>query len=161
MNAVRNLLCVSCLVVGTASASVPFESGAPSDTASMAGGSHHGPGADEFHDLLGQLNLSADQKQQVQSIFAQARPQMHSLRETSRTNREQLVATPPTDANYPGLVAQAKTNAAQLIQLTSDLWTQVYAVLTPEQQAKIPDIVAAARSVRDAHRAHWRQPTGQ
>jgi hypothetical protein len=72
------------------------------------------------------------------------------VHQSGRANREQLDITPPTDPGYAGLVAFAKSNAAEQIQLTSDLWAQVYAKLTPDQRARIPGIVAAERSKRDA-----------
>jgi Spy/CpxP family protein refolding chaperone len=118
------------------------------------GGRHDG----DFHRVLDQLGLTAEQKTQVKAIFDQAKPQMQAVHESGRANREQLAVTPPTDAAYAGLLATAKSNAAEQIQLMSDLWTQVYAKLTPEQRARIPTIVAAKRAEWDARKASGKEP---
>jgi Spy/CpxP family protein refolding chaperone len=110
-----------------------------------------------FRRVLEQLSLTAEQKTQIHAIFDQAKPQMQAVHESGRANREQLAVTPPTDASYAGLVASAKSNAAEQIQLMSDLWTQIYAKLTPEQRARIPSLVAAERAERDARKAAWKE----
>jgi Spy/CpxP family protein refolding chaperone len=123
---------------------------------------HGGPGGPDrgFHRMLEQLDLTADQKTQVDAIFDQAKPQLQAAHESGRANRDQLEVMPPTDPAYPGLLASAKSNAAEQIQLKSDLWTRVYAKLTPDQRARIPGIVAAERTERDARRASWPQQAG-
>lgn len=123
---------------------------------------HHGPGGPGagFHRVLDQLDLTAEQKTQIQSIHEQAKPRMQAVRQSERANREQLAVMPPTDPAYAGLVASAKTNAAEQIQLTSDLWTQVYAKLTPDQRARIPTVVAAQRTKRDARKDGWQKQVG-
>jgi periplasmic protein CpxP/Spy len=109
-----------------------------------------------FQHVLAKLDLTTDQQAQVQSILAQARPRFRALMAGHRANREALATTPPTDhPAYETLLATSKGNAASLIQLRSDVWAQVYAVLTPAQQARIPDVVAAAKAARDARRAAW------
>ncbi len=70
------------------------------------------------------------------------------------------MVTPPTDPTYAGQLAFAKSNAAEQIQLMSDLWSQIYAKLTPDQRAQIPGIVATERTKRDARRDSWRQQRG-
>ena len=67
-----------------------------------------------------------------------------------------LAAGSPNDPGYPALLATAKANAAALIQFESDLRTQVYAVLTAAQTARIPAIVAADRAAQEARTAEWR-----
>jgi len=116
-----------------------------------------GPG-DGMQRILGQLDLTAEQAEQVKAIFNQAKPQMQSIRESGHANREQLITMPPTDPDYAALVASAKANAAEQIQLRSELWAQVYEKLTPDQRARIPGIVAAQRADRDQHRPRRGQP---
>ncbi len=111
-----------------------------------------------MHRTLDKLDLTAEQSAQIQAIFDAARPQMQAVRETERASREQLETTPPTDPGYAGIVASAKSNAAEQIQLMSDAWAKVYEKLTPDQRARIPGIVAAQRAERDAHRASRGQP---
>lgn len=136
------------------------ESATPNDPPMRHGG-HEGPGGPEggFHRVLDQLDLTAEQKTQIRAIFNQAKPQLKAAHESGRANRDQLEVMPPTDPAYPGVLASAKSNAGEQIQLMSDLWTQVYAKLTPDQRARIPGIVAAQR---EARRAKWQdQPKGQ
>jgi Spy/CpxP family protein refolding chaperone len=110
-----------------------------------------------FIALLDQLDLTVPQKTQVRALFDQAKPQLQAVHESGRANREQLVVTPPTDPAYAGQLEFAKSNALEQIQLMSDLWSRIYAILTTDQRAQIPGIVATERSKRDAGRASWRQ----
>jgi hypothetical protein len=59
--------------------------------------------------------------------------QLHAAHQSGRATRDQLKVTPPTNPAYAGMLASAKLNAADQIRLMSDLWTQVYAKLTPDQ----------------------------
>ena len=102
--------------------------------------------------VLRQLDLTAAQKEQIDSIFSSARPQMESLGKSTRDNMQALMTTPPGDASYAALLDSAKTNALAHIKLISDTQAQIYAVLTPEQQAKIPGIVAAEKATWQAAR---------
>lgn len=158
MNTIRLLLPVAVLAAtmscmahaDTTPAAAVAASGAP---AVQAWHGRHGG----MSDMLGQLNLSADQKTQVQSIFAQAKPQLQALRANTRSTNDLLLATAPTDAGYATLLAAAQSGAAARVQLRSDVWSQIYAILTPAQQAAIPGIVAAEHAKRDARRAAWQQ----
>jgi len=155
MKPLRTTFYAVCLIAalgGAAIASAATEPAAPNDAPMRHGGPDGG-----FHHVLDQLDLTADQQAQVHAIFDQAKPQLQAAHESGRANRDQLEVTPPTDPAYPGLLESAKANAAEQIQLMSDLWTQVYAKLTPDQRARIPGIVAAARTERDARRASWKQ----
>jgi len=151
--------------VAVASAATATQPTTPSSAQSTESMQHHmhdghgGPGGPDggFHRVLDQLDLTADQKTQIHAIVEQAKPQLQAAHESGRANREQLEVTPPTDPAYAGMLASAKSNAAEQIQLMSDLWTQVYAKLTPDQRARIPGIVAAERAERDARRASWKQ----
>jgi len=147
--------------ITTAATQPATPSNAPSPGA-MRQDRHHGPGGPDggFHRILDQLDLTAEQKTQIHSIYEQAKPQMQAVHQSSRASREQLAVVPPTDPAYASLVASAKTNAAAQIQLTSDLWTQVYAKLTPDQRARIPTIVAAQRTKRDARKDGWQKQLG-
>ncbi|MBS0374351.1 MAG: Spy/CpxP family protein refolding chaperone [Proteobacteria bacterium] len=143
-------------------ASVPFVAGAtepsagsstdaaPAANVAPAHHGHHGGG----RHLLAKLNLSADQWTQVRSIYAQNRARAQSLAATARANRSALATTPPTEhPAYDSLLAAAKDNAVARQQLRSDVWSQIYAVLTPAQQQAIPGIVAAEQAARESRRA--------
>jgi periplasmic protein CpxP/Spy len=105
-----------------------------------------------FMRILQQLDLTAEQKAKIRSIYSAARPQMESLGKSTRENMQTLMATAPSDASYAALVESAKANALAHIKLISDTQAQIYAVLTPEQQAKIPGVVAAEKAKWEAAR---------
>jgi len=117
---------------------------------------HHYPRAHPFMRILHQLDLTADQKSKIYAIYETGRPNMESLEKSTRSNLEQLMSTPPGDAAYATLSETAKSNALAHIQLITDIQAQMYAVLTSEQQAKIPGIVAAEQAKRDAARQKGR-----
>jgi Spy/CpxP family protein refolding chaperone len=166
MNPLRTTLSVVFLTAALGSvavASAATEPATPND-AQNAGSMHHdghdgpgGPGG-AMHRILDQLDLTAEQMAVITEIYAKAKPQMQAVHEAGRASREQIETTPPTDPGYARLVASAKANAAEQIQLVSDLWVQVYAKLTPDQRARIPGIVATERAEWDSHRAGHDQP---
>ncbi|MBS0394711.1 MAG: Spy/CpxP family protein refolding chaperone [Proteobacteria bacterium] len=149
------VLLIGLALAGVASADAPTAGTSPPVPASQL--RHRGP----LHHLLRRLNLSTEQQAQVRSIYAQTRPQLQTLLESSRATRAALATTAPTDhPAYDALLATAKSDAAGLVQLRSDLWSQIYAVLTPAQQAAIPGLVAEERAAREARRAAWRESHG-
>ena len=144
--------------VGAHADTAPTEAAAAPAEQHWHGGHRHGG----LRHVLAQLDLTADQQAQVRSILAQAKPRFQALMASSRANRESLASTAPTDhPAYDTLLAASKANAASRIQLRSDVWAQVYAVLTPAQQARIPGIVAAQQAARDARRAAWQSQRTQ
>jgi Spy/CpxP family protein refolding chaperone len=105
--------------------------------------------------VLHQLNLTADQKTKIHSIYEAGRPHMESLGKSTRSHMEALMTTPPGDATYAALVEAAQSNATAHIKLISDTQSQIYGVLTPDQQAKIPGIVASMNAKREVARQKW------
>jgi len=158
MNTIRLLLPAAVLAAAMSCAAHADTTPAAAAAASGVPAAHawHGRHGGIGH-VLRQLNLSADQKAQVQSIFAQAKPQLRALRTNLRSTHDLLSATAPTDAGYATLLAAAQSGAAARVQLRSDVWSQIYAILTPAQQAAIPGILAAEHAKRDARRAAWQQ----
>jgi periplasmic protein CpxP/Spy len=157
MIALRHAFSAFCLAVGLIGTVAYADTATPTAPGGTANGpgSHrwrggHQRGSSEFRRVLRQLNLTPDQQIQIKAIFTQARPQMQALHTSLRSNHEALAATSPNDPNYPALLATEKMNGSTRIQATSDLKTQIYAVLTPAQQAQIPAILAADRAARDA-----------
>jgi len=143
---------VLALCAGVAAhADTPAGTAPPAATAPQWHGGHRHGG---MRHVLAQLDLTQDQQAQVRSILAQAKPQFRALMADRRANHDALASTAPTDhPAYDSLLADAKTNAARSVQLRSDVWAQIHAILTPAQQAKIPGIVAADVAARDARRA--------
>ena len=156
MNPSRTLLPV--LIVAATFSALSYAGNAQDATgapaASPSAGGHFRHRAAFMH-LMHKLNLSADQKTQVKSIVMQAKSQREAAFAAARANREALASTAPTDPKFAALIEQAKTNAAARVEARSETWSQIYAVLTPAQQAQIPGIVAAEKSAREARRAGW------
>lgn len=157
------LLTTLCVVAALAGATAyAAETSTPADETTASGpAGHQGHGSSwhhrsEFHHVLHELNLTPDQKTQIQSIFAQAKTDYASRRSGVRANHEALTAISPNDAGYPALLATEKENAAARVQAASEIRAQIYAVLTPVQQAQIPTILATDRAARDARTATWR-----
>jgi Spy/CpxP family protein refolding chaperone len=158
INAPRYLLAVTCLAAGLAGRIAYADATAPA-TGAVAGpqwdGGHRHDGGG-FRQVLDQLDLTPEQQTQVKAIMTQAKSQLQTLHGSMSTDQLALAAASPNDPNYPALLATAKANAAALIQFESDLKTQVYAVLSPAQIARIPAIVAAERAVQEARISAWR-----
>jgi Spy/CpxP family protein refolding chaperone len=162
MNRLRSVFSAVCIAatLGSAAIASAAEPAATPNAPPMRHGWHEEPGGPGggLHRTLDKLDLSKEQTAQVQAIFDAARPQMHAVRESGRVNREKLLSTPPTDPGYAALIASAKANAAEQIQLMSDLWAKVYEKLTPDQRARIPEVVAAQWADRDSSRPRRGQP---
>ena len=149
---------ISCALILAASVAAGTYANAQATTgaATAAPSGHHwrhrqfGP----MH-VLHKLNLTAEQETQIKSIIEQARAQAKTEMESEHANHESLASTAPTDANYPALLAAAKTNAANRVQRMSEVWEQAYAVLTPAQKAQIPAILAAEKQQMEARKAAW------
>jgi protein CpxP len=119
-------------------------------------GHHGGP----FMGALKQLNLTAAQQQSVHSLLDSAKPQMQSLHQQLRTNGEALQSTPPDSSGYATLLATEKQLAAQGIQQRADLHTQIYAMLTPQQKAQLPQVLAAIKAKHEQGREQWKSRSG-
>ena len=124
----------------------------------------HGGGPHRDMPLMGtlkQLDLTAEQKQSVQSIFEGNAQQRQALRDQRRSNRAALASTMPDDPKYPELIATQKKLATDAIQQASDTQTQVYALLTPEQKARVPQVLTERKARweqrRDQHRERSKQ----
>lgn len=156
------LLLPALCVVSLSGAVASAQSAAPATVASSTPGGHwHGHRHGGFWGVLKQLNLTAEQQTQIKSIFEQARTQNAALRESIRSNAQLLAITAPTDSAYPALIATAESNATARIKAASDLKTQIYAVLTAQQIAQIPTIVANEQAAWKAKAAAWRASRGQ
>src|SRR5262245_3278172 len=136
-------------------------------------GHDHGPGPDMFGggffgpDVMGrmgdQLGLSAEQRQSIKSIFDAARPQMQSMRDTMHSNLDKLRSTQPDDPKYATVVAQVSQSASELasrmVTESSQVRSQVYALLTKEQKAKLPQIQAQMQDQMQQRFQRHRSPS--
>ncbi len=150
MNKMR--LLIPAALVATTFASLSFAQSTNSAPATLGkqgyGHFHHRA---PFGHILHKLNLSAQQKSEVKNLVTQARADRASQRDAMRANRAALEATSPADSSYAGLVSTAQANATAAVQARADLWSRIYGVLTPDQKAQIPGIVAAEQ----ARHAQW------
>jgi hypothetical protein len=63
----------------------------------------------------------------------------------------------PGDANYATALQSAKTLAATRIQNESELQGQIYNVLTAQQKAQLPTVLASMKAQAAQRRAAWEQ----
>jgi Spy/CpxP family protein refolding chaperone len=131
----------------TALAADPASASTPTEWHHGADAYERGPEGGMFH-ALHRLNLSDAQKQQVRDITSQARTQWRSQ---AGTDASDVVALGnPGDPNHATALAAAKVRAAQRIQDWSDVQQQVYAVLSSDQQAQLPQVLAEMQSRHSA-----------
>jgi Spy/CpxP family protein refolding chaperone len=146
MKSIRRLLWPSLLAAGAVLGAGASLAGAGDDASTPPPGAHgwHHHGG-PWH-LLGKLDLSAAQKQQIKEIMAAAHPQMQSLHEQIRANALKLRQTAPTDPNYTSVASQASQThgslAAQMMSQQADVRAQVFKVLTPAQQTQLAALEA-------------------
>jgi Spy/CpxP family protein refolding chaperone len=100
--------------------------------------------------VLHELNLSDAQKQQIRTITSTARAQWRSQSTSEPADLPALGN--PADPNHAAAVQAAQARAAQRVQNWSDVEQQVYAVLSPAQQAQLPQLLADLQSRRAARR---------
>lgn len=94
------------------------------------------------HRLLEELNLTDAQREQLRSIFQQAKQSAQPVRQQLKQNREALAAAVKANdtAQIPRL-SQAEGNLmGQLITIRSEAKAKFYNTLTPEQRAKADQI---------------------
>jgi Spy/CpxP family protein refolding chaperone len=153
-------LCLAAVLSGLAVHSATAQEPAPPAASGGAPNCHRGHGGGgvgEMGFVLRKLNLGADQKTQVEAIFAGERSQFTALHESAKANRQALAMTPPTDPGYAALIETEQHNAAARIMLEQQTWKQIYeSVLTKQQQQQIPGIVAAAQAARASKMGAWK-----
>jgi len=103
--------------------------------------------------VLHELNLSEAQKLQIHTITSNARAQWRSQSGSELADLPALAN--PADPNHAAAVQAAQARAAQHIQNLSEIEQQVYAVLSPAQQAQLPQLLAELQGKLAArHDAH-------
>lgn len=104
-----------------------------------------------------QLNLTADQQASIKSILANARAQMKAAHASGQGPVDMTVLGNPGDANYATALQSAKTLAANRIQQESELQGQIYNVLTAQQKAQLPTVLASMKAQAEQRRQQWEQ----
>lgn len=105
-----------------------------------------------------QLNLTAEQQASIKSIMSNARAQHQAAAGTAGV--DMMTLANPGDPNYATALQNAKAAAAARLQNEVELQSQIYNVLTPDQKAKLPQVLADMKSKFEARRAAWQQQHG-
>jgi Spy/CpxP family protein refolding chaperone len=105
-----------------------------------------------------QLNLTAEQQATIEGILSSARAQHAAAADTASVDL--LTLANPGDPNYATALQNAKTAAAARLQKQVELQSQIYNVLTPDQKAKLPQVLADMKTKAEQRRAAWQQQHG-
>ena len=150
MNVSKRIVMAACAALGLATLTWAADSPAPA-TPQQWHGAHAGAMHEPLHHALKELNLTPAQQQQVHSILQSAKPPAGAARP------DITVLGNPGDPNFAAAVEQAKTQAAQHVQRMADVTKQIYAILTPEQKAKLPQVLADIQARFEQRRQQWQQ----
>jgi periplasmic protein CpxP/Spy len=116
-----------------------------------------GPGLE----VLRQLDLTDQQKEQIRGIMQSHRNDFQQVREKIRTafeaQRAAAEATPPDEATIRAKATDVASAEADMIVLASKVRAEVFQVLTPEQQAKAQEL----KTQREQRREQWLQQRQQ
>lgn len=104
-----------------------------------------------------QLNLTADQQASIKQILSTARAQAKAAHASGQAPIDMTVLANPGDPNYAVALQSAKTLAANRIQSESEIQGQIYNVLTAQQKAQLPTILASMKAEAAQRRATWEQ----
>jgi Spy/CpxP family protein refolding chaperone len=104
-----------------------------------------------------QLNLTAEQQASIKSILSTARAQAKAAHASGQSPIDMTVLGNPGDANYATALQSAKTLASTRIQNESELQGQIYNVLTAQQKAQLPTVLASMKAQAAQRRAAWEQ----
>jgi Spy/CpxP family protein refolding chaperone len=150
--------------VGIASAQTTAPAATTTAPATIAPAGHKWHGRHHGGMMLGmtlratkQLNLSAEQQASIKSIMASARAQMKAAHAAGQAPVDMTVLGNPGDANYATALQSAKTLAANHIQQESELQGQIYNVLTAQQKAQLPTVLASMKAQAQQRRQQWEQ----
>jgi len=105
-----------------------------------------------------QLNLTTDQQTAIKGILSAARTQHQAA--AGSAGIDLMTLANPGDPNYATALQNAKTAAANRLQSQVELQSQIYNVLTADQKAKLPQVLADMKSKAEARRAAWQQQHG-
>ena len=103
-----------------------------------------------------QLNLTADQQASIKQILSTAHAQAKAARAAGPAVDMSVLGN-PGDPNYATALQSAKSLASTHIQNESEIQAQVYNVLTAEQKAQLPTVLASLKAQAAQRRAAWEQ----
>jgi Spy/CpxP family protein refolding chaperone len=158
------LLVLAIASIGTAAGIATAQTTAPATTTTTAPETGHKWHGHRGGFLLGttlratkQLNLTAEQQASIKTILSNARAQAKAARASSQSSLDVTVLGNPGDPNYAAALQSAKTLAANRIQTESELQGQIYNVLTAQQKAQLPTVLAEMKAKAAERRAAWEQ----
>jgi len=131
---------------------------ATADTAAMPAHHHHHPmmmGGVGFMAALHKLNLTAEQEKSIHSIMDGARQQLKSGAENG--SADFFALQNPGDPNYNQAVHNAEAAATNRIEQRSAVDQQIYNLLTPEQKAQLPQVLANMKTKAEQRHSEWQQ----
>jgi Spy/CpxP family protein refolding chaperone len=105
-----------------------------------------------------QLNLTAEQQASIKTILSNARAQHQAAAVAGGVDWTALAN--PGDPNYATALQNARTAAASRLQKQVELQGQIYNVLSADQKAKLPQVLADMKSKAEQRRAAWQQQHG-
>ncbi len=126
--------------------------------AAIAQGRHGfgGPGAD-FHRMLKQLDLTADQHSQVKAIFEKEKPTLQPLMQQMRQNQSAIKALeasgPFDEAKTRALATQNSQTMVELQVEHARIKSEIIQILTADQKAKLAQIEANRAAHMSKHMA--------
>jgi Spy/CpxP family protein refolding chaperone len=110
----------------------------------------HGPaGEPGMMGVLGQLDLTPAQKDQIHAIMSSEHARMQSERQGEIADLPALGN--PGDPQHAAAVQSAQKRAADRVQHWSGIEQQVYGILTPAQQAQLPKLLTAMQQHMSQH----------
>jgi protein CpxP len=116
-------------------------------------GSRSGPDMQAMRERMNQLDLSEQQKQDMAALMQLYGPRFKEIAERGTAAREALMQMAPDAEGYDAQVAavskEAGNSATEVVTLLGELQTNVYALLTPEQQAEFQALKVKLRDKRD------------
>jgi Spy/CpxP family protein refolding chaperone len=111
-----------------------------------------GPGMELMH-ALHALDLSDAQRDKVHALLREQHEQMEAAMKSAPTDFVALGN--PGDPKHAAAVEAAKQRAVEHVQHFAELEQKVYALLTPEQQARLPKVLAdEQKHWQEGHEAH-------
>jgi Spy/CpxP family protein refolding chaperone len=173
LNRTLGLLLIATATVGAgaAVAAAAVSTSAAASTAPSTASTAPAPGGKHWHHRHGgmlagvtlratrQLNLTSDQQAAIKGILSNARAQ-HKAAAAGSAGIDVVALGNPGDPNYAAALQNAKTAAANRFQSEVQLQGQIYNVLTADQKAKLPQVLADMKSKAEQRRAEWSQQQG-
>jgi len=116
---------------------------------------HGGSPADGTLPWADELGLTGQQRTDIQIVLADYAPRLGDLVKLARDTAKNLLATPPDAPEYGDQTQEAgaiaASSAAEVVVLLAEMRGKLYALLTPEQREKLPELIASIRASRSTH----------